>query len=162
LTGDSDPEHKKQMRPLFIEVAHPMQVEHTPLFPGALELLDALHRLGIKLGVVSSKRTQVLHDVMANNGALKYFELIVGSDAVSQHKPDPEGLIAAMNQFGIGQADLLYCGDTIIDAEAAKRAGVDFCAVLNGTTTAQEFMSVPHVFIAQDLRSLRHWLGIED
>lgn len=162
LTGDTDPEHRQQMRPLFVEVAHPMQVEHTPLFPGAIELLSALRQRGVRLGVVSSKRTQVLREVMANNGALEYFELIVGSDAVSRHKPDPEGLLMAMEQLGAERGDLLYCGDTLIDADTAAGAGVDFCAVLNGTTTAADFSRVPHVHIAPDLRELARWLGVDE
>ena len=161
LTGDTDPEHRQQMRPLFVDVAHPMQVEHTPLFPGAIELLSALCQRGVRLGVVSSKRTQVLREVMANNGALEYFELIVGSDAVSRHKPDPEGLLMAMEQLGVEPDGLLYCGDTLIDADTAAGAGVDFCAVLNGTTAAAEFSRVPHVYIAPDLWELARWLGVE-
>jgi len=162
LTGDTDPEHRQQMRPLFVEVAHPMQVEHTPLFPGAIELLSALRQRGVRLGVVSSKRTQVLREVMDNNGALEYFELIIGSDAVSRHKPDPEGLLMAMEQLGAERGDLLYCGDTLIDADTAAGAGVDFCAVLNGTTTAAEFSHVPHVHIAPDLWELARWLGVDE
>lgn len=158
LTGDADPEHREQMRPLFVEVAHPMQVEHTPLFPGAPELLEALHAQGVKLAIVSSKRTQVLQEVLANNGAQHFFDRIIGSDAVKRHKPDPEGLLMALKQLQVERADVLYCGDTLIDAQTAERAGVDFCAVLNGTTTAQEFQCVPHVCIAKDLWQLKHWL----
>lgn len=159
LTGDTDPEHRRQMRPLFVEVAHPMQVEHTPLFPGAHELLCALHGRGVRLGLVSSKRTEVLQEVLEHNGALDYFDLIIGSDAVKRHKPDPEGLLEAMRHFGVRAEETLYCGDTLIDAQTARRAGVDFCAVLNGTTTAREFLSEPRVCIAQDLWELAQWLG---
>ena len=158
LTGDTDPEHKRQMRPLFVEVAHPMQVEHTPLFPGAIELLSALRNCGVRVGVVSSKRTEVLREVLEHNGALEYVELIIGSDAVRQHKPDPEGLLEAIKRFGVRAEETLYCGDTLIDAQTARRAGVDFCAVLNGTTTAPEFDAQPHVHIAPDLRELARWL----
>lgn len=160
LTGDTDPEHKRQMRPLFVEVAHPMQVEHTPLFPGAMELLSALRERGVRVGVVSSKRTQVLREVMGNNGALEHVELIIGSDAVSRHKPDPEGLLEAIKRFGVRAEETLYCGDTLIDAQTAQRAGVDFCAVLNGTTTAREFDVLPRVYIAPDLWELSRWLGV--
>lgn len=160
LTGDEDAQHKRQMRPLFVEVAHPMQVEHTPLFPGALELLSQLRGQGVNLGVVSSKRTQVLREVMANNGALEYFDLVIGSDAVGRHKPDPEGLLAAIKRFGVRAEETLYCGDTLIDAQTAHRAGVDFCAVLNGTTTAPEFDVLPHVYVAQDLWELARWLRL--
>jgi len=162
LTGDTDPEHKQQMRPLFVEVAHPMQVEHTPLFPGALDLLRALRERGIRVGVVSSKRTQVLQEVMANNGALEYVEQIIGSDAVSRHKPDPEGLLEAMRWFGVRAEETLYCGDTLIDAQTAQRAGVDFCAVLNGTTTAEKFETLPHVHVAPDLPDLACWLSVKN
>lgn len=158
LTGDADPAHREQMRPLFVEVAHPMQVEHTPLFPGAMELLTHLREQGIRLGIVSSKRTQVLREVLEHNGALDFFDVIIGSDVVKRHKPDPEGLRLAMEQLGISPGQVLYCGDTLIDARTAQRAGVDFCAVLNGTTTEQEFLSMPHVCIAHDLWELNRWL----
>lgn len=158
LTGDTDPEHKRQMRPLFVEVAHPMQVEHTPLFPGAIELLSALRNRGVRVGIVSSKRTEVLREVLEHNGALKYVELIIGSDAVGRHKPDPEGLLEAMKRFDVRGEETLYCGDTLIDAQTARRAGVDFCVVLNGTTTAPEFDTLPHVHIAPDLWELARWL----
>ena len=160
LTGDADPAHREQMRPLFVEVAHPMQVEHTPLFPGAMELLGGLRGQGIRLGIVSSKRTQVLQEVLEHNGALEFFGVIVGSDVVKEYKPDPEGLLLAMEQMRVSPGQVLYCGDTLIDAQTAQRAGVDFCAVLNGTTTEQEFLSVPHVHIARDLMELSRWLGV--
>lgn len=160
LTGDGDPARREQMRPLFVEVAHPMQLEHTPLFPGALELLEGLRRQGMRLGVVSSKSTPVLQEVMGNNGALDYFDVIVGCDKVSRHKPDPEGLRMAMNGLGVEPGQVLYCGDTLIDANTAAGAGVDFCAVLNGTTKAEEFGAVHCVHIAPNLMDLACWLNV--
>ena len=51
-------------------------------------------------------------------------------------------------------------GDTVLDAQAAQQAGVDFAAVLNGTTPAEEFQNLPHVHIAPDLNDLRAFLGL--
>lgn len=158
LTGDADPAHREQMRPLFVEVAHPMQVEHTPLFPGAVELLTALRRQGIALGIVSSKSAPVLREVLEHNKALDFFDVIIGCDLVSRHKPDPEGLLLAVERLGAEPGQVLYCGDTLIDAQTAQRAGVDFCAVLNGTTAASEFAALPYVHIAPDLLELNQWL----
>ena len=50
--------------------------------------------------------------------------------------------------------------DTVIDAQAAKSAGVDFCAVLNGTTPGEAFDGYTHVHIAQDLWDVKKWLGV--
>ena len=55
---------------------------------------------------------------------------------------------------------ILFCGDTVMDAGAAKNAGCDFAAVLNGTTPAEGFEGWPCVHIAPDLYDLARWLGI--
>ena len=85
--------------------------------------------------------------------------LVVGGRDVTKAKPDPEGLNFAVDRLKADKADVLFCGDTVIDAEAARRAGVDFCAVLNGITPAEAFAEYPHVYIAPNLASLQNWLA---
>ena len=63
-------------------------------------------------------------------------------------------------KLGLKPEQVLFCGDTVIDAQAAKSAGVDFCAVLNGTTPGEAFDGYPHVHIAQDLWDVKKWLGV--
>ena len=46
----------------------------------------------------------------------------------------------------------------MLDAEAAQRAGLEFAAVLNGTTPASAFDVWPHVFLARDLDALARFL----
>ena len=133
LTGDRDPEHRAAFRPLFLEASMERQRRETTLFPGAPELLRELKARGIRLGIVSS-------------------------DRVKRHKPDPEGLLAAMSRLGAGPEETLFCGDTVLDAGAAQNAGTEFAAVLNGTTPASAFREWPHVHIAPDLWDLKRWL----
>ena len=83
----------------------------------------------------------------------------MGGRDVKRNKPDPEGLHLAMTKLGLKPEQVLFCGDTVIDAQAAKSAGVDFCAVLNGTTPGEAFDGYPHVHIAQDLWDVKKWLG---
>lgn len=161
LTGDRDPERGDRFRDLFREVALPMELEDTPLFPGAKELLQALSRSGVRTGIVSTKRTDVLNKVFADHGVDGLLELVVGGDRVTLPKPDPQGINDALNALGLKKEEVLYCGDTVLDAGAAQRAGVDFAAVLNGTTTADAFAPFPFVHIAPDLCELRTWLSLE-
>lgn len=160
LTGDGDPDRRVQFQTLFREVARPMQVEHTLLFPGTVELLESLHASGVRLGMVSTKNTDVLEAVLTHYGVRNLFSLIVGGDMVAIPKPDPQGLNDAIAALGVDKSGVLYCGDTVLDAEAAQRAGVDFAAVLNGTTTADAFPAFPFVHIAQSLPDLHDWLGL--
>ncbi len=158
LTGDTDPERRERALELFRSIAKPMQLTTTKLFDGAAELLRTLHRKGIKVAVVSTKGGDTLRRVMDYCGILQYVDFIVGAWDVQNPKPDPEGLLWAAEQFNLARAQMLYCGDSLVDAQTAENAEIDFCPVLNGTTTAEEFAPYPHVHIAPNLNELARWL----
>lgn len=154
LTGDGDPDHKAQFRAYFLEVAKPRQREETTLFPGAAELLRGLHSQGVRLGIVSTKTGETIEYIMDRYGLKDTLEFVIGSYDVTRHKPHPEGILKALDRMGVSKEEFLYCGDTVLDAEAAQRAGVDFAAVLNGTTPGEDFAPWPCVQIARDLPEL--------
>ncbi len=160
LTGDTDEGNRAKFRVLFLEVAMERQRRETVLFPGAIELLHSLKERGVKLGIVSTKRSDTIEIILERYGVLKDMELVIGSDRVKAHKPDPEGLNVAAKLLDVPKEKILFCGDTVLDAGAAKNAGMDFAAVLNGTTPAEDFADWPHVKIAKDLWALKNWLEI--
>ena len=141
LSGEADPARRAEFRQLYTEKAGPMHVSVTRLFPGALELLTALKRRGIPTGIVSTKKTATIRDVAEARGITPLLSSILGGDQVSAPKPDPEGLLASLT---------------------ARRAGTHFCAVLNGTTTFEEFQTrrIPCDHVAGDLWDLKQWLGL--
>ena len=124
------------------------------MFPGAAELLRELHSQGVRLGIVSTKSGDTIAYIMDRYGLGDCLEVILGSYDVTCHKPHPEGLLTAMERMGVPPEAFLYCGDTVLDAEAAQRAGVDFMAVLNGTTPAEDFLPWPCLYTARDLKEL--------
>ncbi len=154
LTGDEDQEHKAQFRAYFLEVAKPRQREETTLFPGAAELLRGLHDRGVRLGIVSTKTGETIQYIMERFGLADTLEFVIGSYDVTHHKPHPEGILKALERMDVPPEEFLYCGDTVLDAQAAQGAGVDFAAVLNGTTPAQAFSPWPCVYVAEDLDDL--------
>lgn len=160
LTGDADPARRAQFRALYVEKANPLQIAGTQLNPGAAELLRALHEKGVPAGVVSSKRGDTLRAVLEARGVAQYLSCVTGGDQVSRPKPDPEGVLAAAAGLSLPPERVLYCGDTVIDAETAQRAGTGFCAVLNGTTQAGAFAPYPCDHVAPDLWDLKAWLGL--
>lgn len=161
LTGDSDPARQALFRQYFIEVAMERQRKETILFPYAAELLTSLHAAGIKVGIVSTKRGDTIEIIMQNHGLRDMLDVVIGNMDVKRPKPDPQGLQIAMERMGVTPEETLFCGDTILDAGAAKNARCDFAAVLNGTTPAEAFASYPNVHIAPELQELAQWLGME-
>ncbi len=161
LTGDPSQEGRERFYDLFHPVARDLQAQGmVDLFPGARELLEGLRAAGAAAALVSTKNESTLHDIIENKGLHGLFAQVVGGGTVGSHKPDPEGLLWAMDRLRLKREDILYCGDTVIDAQTAKNAGVDFCAVLNGTTPAEAFDGYPHVHISPDLWELKAWLKV--
>ena len=122
-----------------------MHMSVTRLFPGALELLTALKRRGIPTGIVSTKKTATIRDVAEARGITPLLSSILGGDQVSAPKPDPEGLLASLTALGLEPHEVLFCGDTVIDGEAARRAGTHFCAVLNSRPDASPATTWPGI-----------------
>jgi phosphoglycolate phosphatase len=160
ITGEADQAKRKEFRGWFQEQVEGRQAQLTKLFPGAEELLHALHDRGIKLGVVTSKRATTLRDILGRYELLELMDFTIGGEMVKSPKPDPEGLNRAIEAVGADRGEVLYCGDTTIDAATAQNGGVDFAAVLNGTTPAEDFGAYPCVHVAPDLLELKSWLGV--
>ena len=160
LTGDGDAEHRARFRALFLEAAQERQRTETLLFPGAPELLRGLRAQGVPAAIVSTKRGDTIQAILAHHGLEDEVELVIGSADVTRHKPDPEGLRLAMERLGAAPEETLFCGDTVLDAGAARNAGCPFAAVLNGTTPAGDFAPFSPVHIAPDLIDLARWLGL--
>ena len=158
LTGDASEENRQDFFPRFKAYAGPIMVRDSVLCPGAEEVLRWLWEVGVRTGMVSTKGSDQIAGIFEKYDLREGMELIIGGQDVKQNKPDPEGLNLAVERLGLDKADILFCGDTVIDAETARRAGVDFCAVLNGTTPAQAFADYPHVHIAPDLAELLKWM----
>lgn len=168
LTGDEREEKRREFYDLFQttvgerstgEFSRAME-EDTVLFPGAEALLRALRGAGVKVAIVSTKNGNTIRRILARLELTGLVDLIVGGADVTRSKPDPEGLNFALGELGLTAAEVLFCGDTTIDAQTAQNGGTDFCAVLNGTTPAGAFAPLPHAHIAPDLDDLRRWLGL--
>ena len=87
------------------------------------------------------------------------FQAIVGGRDVTNLKPHPEGLLKILDAIGVAPEGSLYVGDSLVDAEAAQRAGVDFVAVLSGVTEAREFDGYESLAIIQNVSGLSSLFG---
>lgn len=116
---------------------------------GAKDVLKQLHNKGYNLGVVSSKKTDLVRRGLEVCGLVDYMDVIVGMDDVANHKPAPDGILLAIetlrNQYNenltkektwqekikdiiFGKKkevkNIVYVGDTLNDINAGKAANV--------------------------------------
>ena len=97
--------------------------------PGLKELLSAL-KPDFRLGIATN-RTTTIGEVLKINGIDTFFDIVVSSLDVKKIKPHPESLYKILDFLKIDPEQALYIGDSSVDAEMAKKAGVPFAAYKN-------------------------------
>ncbi|MCA0043652.1 phosphoglycolate phosphatase [Celeribacter litoreus] len=105
-------------------------VDLTQPYPGVVDALSALKAAGHTLGVATNKPEAPARVVLDHLGLTPFFDVILGGDSCATHKPDPLMLTEGFAQLGNGPC--LFVGDSEIDAEAAKNAGVPFLLYTEG------------------------------
>ncbi len=154
LTGETDTAKLKQYHREFVQKADEVMVAQTVLYPSTIPALKKLRLNDCRIGIISTKYRYRIEDILKRYKITDLVDTILGGEDVEAPKPDPQGIIKAIERLGAAKSDVLYIGDSHIDANAAKNAGVDFAAVTTGTTTAVEFAGLPHVKIMKDLGEL--------
>ena len=155
LTGIDDKETLAAYRKEYVAQADRLMTANTVLFPETLDVLSHLKEKGAKIGIISTKYRYRIMELLGKKLPEGFLDIIVGGEDVKTPKPSPEGLMFAISHLGLEAADVLYCGDSTVDAETARNAGVDFAGVLHGMTTREELEAYPHVCIMQTLEMLK-------
>ena len=92
-------------------------------YPGILELLKELKDRGYNLAIVSNKQDEAVK-VLAE----KYFKGLIdtaaGESTAIKRKPAPDTIYKAIEVLGSKREEAIYVGDSEVDAEAAKNAGI--------------------------------------
>lgn len=158
LTGDTDMDNARRFSEAFIEEADKNMAHNTRLYEGTIPFLKALRDHGIRFGVVTTKHKRRITDIFGDYGVLEYLDLIVGGDCVTNVKPDPEGILQSLGFFDVSPDEVLFVGDTEVDAKAAHSAGVDFIGVRTGSHFHEEFTNLPNVAILDDISAVKSYL----
>ena len=116
-------------RDIFYGTLRHQHLDHVSAMPGVPEVLEV--GAAWKQGVVSNKAGDFLRREVTHLGWGGFFGPIVGAGDASADKPDPASLHLALSQMGqVAHASVWYMGDTALDMQAARAAGIT--AVLIG------------------------------
>lgn len=153
LAGDAYAKRVDEFTRLFLQRADETMVALAEFYAEVPQTVKALQGLGIHLAIVSQKLRRYIQLILEKENLLEAFEVIVGGrDA--PYKPDPEGLLSAVAQTGSIPENCLYVGDSVTDAETARRAEIAFVAVLSGVTPRTAFENYDVYRILEDVSGL--------
>lgn len=154
LTNNGNKDRITLFKTLFREKADEVMSRSTVLYEGTASTLACLKENGLSTGIVTTKYRYRIIETLNMHGILDLVDFVVGGEDVNEPKPSPEGLLLAIDRLNAQKSRVLYIGDSLVDAEAALKANVDFAAVITGTTKEDEFSQYPCIRILKNLYEL--------
>lgn len=154
LTGLNNINEAKLFSQYFKEKADLIMVDNTRLYDGVIDSLSLLKGKGYKIGIVTTKYHYRIEQIIKKYDIVNLIDFIAGAEDVKIEKPNPEGLLWAIDNLGLSKKDILYVGDSIVDAQTAQNAGVDFAGVLTGTAKTRDFENYSIQYIGENVKEI--------
>lgn len=112
-------------------------------------LLMNLKAMGVKISVLSNKQDAFVKDIIGNLFDKKLFSQIQGQDKLPV-KPNPASALAIAKSMGIKPSKCLFIGDSDVDMQTAKNAGMRSVGVCWGYRSQEVLEEAGATFIAKN------------
>lgn len=146
-------EHVLAYKAHYREISRPK----TYLLDGAMEAIELASSFA-RLGVVTTKTSKYSKELLEHMGIMRYFEVLIGREDVVNVKPHPEPIYKALEQMGKNGAeeknDIWMIGDTFLDVEAAKNAGIKHIALMTGYGNKEQLKCLSDIVVADVLEAV--------
>ncbi len=116
----------------FIRYYHQHCLDETRLYPGTREMLDELNAADRRLAILTNKPVRISQRIVEGLGLQTHFFEVFGGNSFEQKKPHPIGIERLLESTRLPQALTLMVGDSGVDIETARNAGVHACGVTFG------------------------------
>ncbi len=130
ILGNDHAEKKPYVMEKFLRYYSEHLIDNTMPYKGVMKTLQSMN--AYKKAVISNKREDLSRRLLEGLGLAAYFDLILGADSVAERKPSPVPVLKAMEILHATPRETIMVGDSNIDIEAGKKAGVKTIAVAYG------------------------------
>ncbi|MGC6589313.1 pyrophosphatase PpaX [Paenibacillus sp. FSL W7-1279] len=131
-------------------------------FPHVNEVVERLHRHGLSLGIVTTKIRPSTMMTLEKYDLERFMSAIVTVNDVEHPKPHPEPVLTAIERLGANPATTLMIGDSPVDIQSAKAAGVKAAAVAWSLKGEQKLMEYGPDYVLKDMKDLYEIVGLQE
>jgi len=154
LAKITDQESAAEFRRLFVRRADEVMLDNMFFLDGVKQVLLELDRRNLGLGIVSNKYRYRIEAFLARENFTHVIDTVVGFEDAPKPKPDPAGLLTAIEKLHSTPERTVYIGDSLVDAETASRVNLPFIAVLTGVTGREDFAGYANCRIIDSLKEI--------
>jgi phosphoglycolate phosphatase len=131
----------------------------TKLYTGVKQTLDHVKtKLGCQTALVTNKPEDIAWRILDGLNIKASFDLVLGPESVKRMKPDPEGIIKVLTEFGLPASCVVMVGDSHTDIEAGKGAGTLTCGVTYGLGNKIELIQSRPDFLISNITELLNYI----
>ena len=123
VPNGTPPEKTAQVLDVFRDYYSKNSRIKTAPYDGILVTLKLLSQKGYKMAVISNKIDSAVKELNRDFFA-EYISVAIGDREGMRKKPAPDSLFEAMTLLGVQKEECLYIGDSDVDIETAKNAGI--------------------------------------
>ena len=127
-------------------------LDETKLYPGVQRALE--HFKNRKQAVITNKPEIFSRQILKGLGVDSYFFRLIGGDQEFAKKPSPEPVLEIMRSAQVEAGETIFIGDSAIDIETARNAGIKVIAVTHGFGGRAEIEKAAPDFILDDFSGL--------
>lgn len=150
--GETDPKIVEQGARHLRKYYKEHLLDFTTLYPSAQNVLERFKdRIQI---VITNKPEPFTTRILTELGVLPYLKGIYTGEQGLPHKPDPASLLKVMSDHGVKKEEVLWVGDSAIDAETGKRAGVETVLLRHGFSSRQRLEDLGANYLVDDFAGL--------
>lgn len=138
--GEQTEENILKVREHFVPYYNEHNCDFTRPYDGIPELLTTLKQQGYLLAVASNKY-QAATEKIVNHFFPGIFDVILGERTGIPRKPDPQIVFDICNRLNSQSSTVHYLGDSLVDRDTARNAGVPFIACSWGFVPREQILS---------------------
>lgn len=129
----------------------------TKLYSGVRETLEFFRNK--KIALVTNKPEPISIRILDILGVRQYFQVVIGPESVKNIKPDPEGLIKALEIFGEQPQKAVMVGDSYTDIQAGRSAGMHTCGVTYGLGSVEALLDEKPDIVLKEIIELKDFIA---
>jgi phosphoglycolate phosphatase len=105
---------------------------YSQIYDGIPRVLDFLTAKGISMNINTNKPQDITEKVVQHYFSKWKFDFVIGQQTAGVKKPDPQAALYIAEKLGLSPADMLFIGDSDVDAQTGKNAGMNTIGVAWG------------------------------
>lgn len=130
-------------------------------YEGVFETVQTLKEKGYKIGIVTSKISDVVMKGLTLTKLDQFFDVVVALDHVEKAKPDPGPIFMALEKLQSVPEETIMVGDNHHDVLAGKNAGVKTAAVAWSVKGRDYLLEYNPDYLLENMRDLLPIVGVE-